>query len=208
MPQQPPATMKSSIPPKNKCFHAQSTKRPGHTTRHPKPVTHPIPDSPRVGKRILLVEDDPTVRGSLKDMLVGEGYFVIPAENGQQALDLTGRLPFDLVLLDLNMPVKDGWDTFGQLTADYPFIPIIITTGRPSQLFTAIGAGAGALLEKPIDIPTLLQTMEKLLAEPAEKRLARLAGVKTDFYYQPTTATHEWPLQASFGSSSMEEIKE
>jgi DNA-binding NtrC family response regulator len=104
------------------------------------------------------------------------------------------------------MPVMNGWDTFGQLTADYPFIPIIIATGRPSQLFTAIGAGVGALLEKPIDIPTLLQTMEKLLAEPAEKRLARLTGAKTDFYYKPATGGHEWPLQATFGSSSLEDL--
>ncbi len=199
--------MKSSASPKNKCSHANSAKRSGHTSARRKPVARPSRESLRAGRRILLVDDDPTVRGSLKDMLVGEGYFVIPAENGQQALDLAGRLPFDLVLLDLNMPVMNGWDTFGQLTAEYPFIPIIIATGRPSQLFTAIGAGAGALLEKPIDIPTLLQTMEKLLAEPAEKRLARLAGVKTDFHYHPATTSDDWPLQARFGSASLDDIE-
>lgn len=199
--------MKSSASPKNKCSHARSTKRPGHTTVHRKRVAHPSSESPRAGKRILLIDDDPGVRGSLKDMLVGEGYFVIPAENGQQALDLAGRLPFDLVLLDLNMPVMNGWDTFGQLTAEYPFIPIIIATGRPSQLFTAIGAGAGALLEKPIEIPTLLRTMEKLLAEPAEKRLARLAGTQTDFHYHPAATRDDWPLEACFGSASLDQIK-
>jgi len=193
---------------KSKYSPAHSPKQPGHSTRHHKPGAYFPGDSPRAGRRILLVDDDPAVRGSLANLLVGEGYFVIPAENGQQALDLAGRFPFDLILLDLNMPVMNGWDTFGQLTADYPFIPIIIATGRPSQLFTAIGAGVGALLEKPIDIPTLLQTMEKLLAEPAEKHLARLAGVKTDFYYQPAAGDHEWPLQGSFGSFSLEEIKD
>ncbi len=200
--------MKPNIFAKNKYSPAHSTKRRGHTTRHRKLIGCPAGDSPRAGKRILLVDDDPTVRGSLADLLVGEGYFIIPAENGQQALDLAGRFPFDLILLDLNMPVMNGWDTFGQLTADYPFIPIIIATGRPTQLFTAIGAEVGALLEKPIDIPTLLQTMEKLLAEPTEKHLARLAGVKTDFNYKPAAGDHEWPLQGSFGSSSLEEIKD
>jgi CheY-like chemotaxis protein len=92
------------------------------------------------------------------------------------------------VLLDLNMPVKNGWDTFEQLTREHPLLPIIIATARPNQLFTALSAGAGALLEKPMDIPTLLQTMEKLLAESAEQRLARLAGKETVFHYQSAKA--------------------
>ena len=159
--------------------------RPGNPSPEPLPAS---PESPRPGKRILLVDDDPTVRDSLNDVLVAEGYFVIPAENGQQALDLANQLPVDLVLLDLNMPVKNGWDTFERLTAEHPLIPIIIITARPNQLFTALSAGAGALLEKPMDIPTLLRAMETLLAETAEQRLARLAGKKTEFHYQPAPA--------------------
>lgn len=177
--------------PITKCSHAHSTKRSRQTTLNRKPVTCPLSESPRTGKRILLVDDDPTVRGSLNDVLAGEGYLVIPAGNGEEALDFAGRLSFDLILLDLNTPLKNGWDTFGQLTADYPFIPIILTTGTPNQLFTAVSAGAGALLEKPIDIPSLLPTMENLLAEPAEKRLARLAGVKADSHYKPKTGASE-----------------
>jgi CheY-like chemotaxis protein len=162
--------------------------RPWQPVRVREPVAHPSPGSSRLGKRILLVDDDPTVRDSLNDVLVSEGYFVIPAENGQQALDFAVGLPVDLVLLDLNMPVKNGWDTFEQLTREHPLLPIIIATARPNQLFTALSAGAGALLEKPMDIPTLLQTMEKLLAESAEQRLARLAGKETVFHYQSAKA--------------------
>jgi DNA-binding response OmpR family regulator len=135
-------------------------------------------------KRILLVDDDPMVRDSLKDLLVGESYYVIPAENGAEALALAARWPIDLVVLDLNMPVKNGWDTFEQLTFEHPHIPIIIATARPNQLFTALGAGAGALLEKPMDIPTLLRTIKKLLIESGERHLARLAGKDTEFFYQ------------------------
>ena len=137
----------------------------------------------RPGKRILLVDDDLTVRDSLNDVLLSEGYLVIPAENGQQALDLASKSPVDLVLLDLNMPVKNGWDTFEQLTREHPLLPIIIVTARPNQLFTAAGAGAGALLEKPLDIPAMLRAIAKLLAEPADARLQRLAGHSTEFYY-------------------------
>jgi DNA-binding response OmpR family regulator len=142
-------------------------------------------------KRILLVDDDPTVRDSLNDVLVSEGYFVIPAENGQEAIDLANQSSVDLVLLDLNLPVKNGWDTFEQLTREHPLIPIVIVTARPNQLFTAISAGAGALLEKPMDIPMLLRTMEKLLVETPGQRLARLAGVKTEFHYKAATTAPE-----------------
>ena len=169
----------------------RSTNRPGQFASRREPPAQPSLGSSRPGKRVLLVDDDPTVRDSLNDVLVSEGYFVIPAENGQQALDLAKKLPVDLVLLDLNMPIKNGWDTFERLTAEQPFLPIIIVTARPNQLFTALSAGAGALLEKPMDIPTLLRTMEQLLAEPAEQRLARLVGKKTEFHYQPATAHHD-----------------
>ena len=161
-----------------------------------KPITSARPRSPRCrctnrhAKRILLVDDDSTVRDSLNDVLRSEGYLVIPAENGQQALDLANKSSVDLVLLDLNMPVKNGWDTFEELTREHPLIPIIILTARPNQLFTAINAGVGALMEKPMDIRMLLRTMERLLVETTGQRLARLAGIETEFHYQAATAGH------------------
>jgi DNA-binding response OmpR family regulator len=93
------------------------------------------------------------------------------------------------VLLDLNMPVKGGWDTFERLTSEDPLLAVIIITARPNQLFTALGAGVGALLEKPLDFPMLLKTVSALLAESAEARLARVAGHHTDFHYLPSTGT-------------------
>jgi CheY-like chemotaxis protein len=138
-----------------------------------------------LGRRILLVDDDATVRDSLNEVLVDEGYSVVPAANGKEALELVKQSSIDLVLLDLNMPIKNGWDTFERLTADHPLIPVIIVTARANQVFTALSAGAGALLEKPMHIPALLRTIEKLLLETSEQRLARLAGKQTDFHYQP-----------------------
>ena len=183
--------MKPPISPRITPTGARSTNRPAQPAPLREPAAQPSPGNSRRRKRILLVDDDPTVRDSLNDVLVAEGYVVIPAENGQQALDLAGESAVDLVLLDLNMPVKNGWDTFERLTAEHSLIPIIIVTARPNQLFTAVSAGAGALLEKPMDIPTLLRTMEKLLAETAEQRLARLVGKKTEFHYKPAPARHD-----------------
>lgn len=170
---------------------ARSTKRPGQPVPLRETAAQPAPGSSRPGKRILLVDDDPTVRDSLSDVLVAEGYVVIPAGNGQQALELANQSAVDLVLLDLNMPVKNGWDTFEPLTREHPLLPIIIITARPNQFFTALSAGAGALMEKPMDIPTLLQTMETLLAETGEQRLARLVGKKAEFHYKPAKARRD-----------------
>lgn len=137
-------------------------------------------------KKILLVDDDPAVREMLTRVLTEENYIVIPAANGQEALDLAATAEPNLVLLDLNLPVKNGWDTFERLTAERPILPVVIITARPNQLFTALGAGAGALMEKPLDFPTLLQTIRALLDEPVELRLARLSGERADFHYAPS----------------------
>jgi CheY-like chemotaxis protein len=169
--------------------------RLAHRRNHPAPernLRHRTftPNAPAF-TRILVVDDDSAVCNSLKDVLLSEGYLVATAANGQQALDLVSRSSVDLVLLDLNMPVKNGWDTFEHLTRAHPLIPIIIATARPNQLFTAISAGVGALLEKPMDIPVLIRTIEKLLAETAEQRLARLAGQETDFHYKAAATSPE-----------------
>src|SRR5882672_107666 len=180
--------------------HPRSCNRPAHPNPHREPAANRSPVGIRPGKRILLVDDDSTVRDSLKDVLLAEGYLIITAEDGQQALDLANKSAVDLVLLDLNMPVKNGWDTFEQLTREHPFTPIIIVTARPNQLFTAVGSGVGALLEKPMDIPTLLRTMENLLAESAEQRLARLAGKNSEFTYKPALGSHEKNRQSFHAS--------
>jgi DNA-binding response OmpR family regulator len=154
----------------------------GQCTKNMKPVKFSSTRN-RGRKRVLLADDDRVVRDSLAAVLEAEGYAVVPAEDGQQALEFVSTTPIDLVLLDLNMPRKGGWDTFERLSAEHPLVPVIVITARPNQLFTAVNAGVGALLEKPLDIPMLLGTIRRLLAEPAETRLQRLAGRSTHFYF-------------------------
>jgi DNA-binding response OmpR family regulator len=161
----------------------RATNRPIESIPRREAPARPSAESPRTFPRLLLADDDATVRASLTDLLTMEGYVVIPARDGQHALELAASTEFDLVLLDLNMPVKNGWDTFEHLTSKHPLLPVVIITARPNQWFTAIGAGVGALLEKPMDIPTLLRTIRRLLAEPTKTRLARIAGQATDFHY-------------------------
>jgi two-component system phosphate regulon response regulator OmpR len=133
--------------------------------------------------RILVVDDDSSVREMLTRVLAGEGYLVWAAANGTVALEIAAAAKIDLVLLDLNMPGKSGWETFERLTAENPLLAVIIITARSNQLFTALGAGVGALLEKPLDFPKLLQTISRLFSEPVESRLARRSGSPADFYH-------------------------
>jgi DNA-binding response OmpR family regulator len=136
--------------------------------------------------RILVVDDDSSVREMLTRVLVGEGYLVWAAADGTTALEIAAAAKIDLVLLDLNLPGTGGWDTFETLTAENPLLSVIIITARSNQLFTALGAGVGALLEKPLNFPILLQTIRRLLAEPVESRLARMTGNPADLHYVHT----------------------
>jgi len=136
-------------------------------------------------QNILLVDDDPAVRRMLRRVLEDEGYLVNSAGSGKEALQKAAGMDVDLVLLDLNLPEGDGWEVFERLTVEHPFLPVIIITARSNQLFPALASGAGALMEKPLDLGKLLQTIEDLLAEPVEARRARTAGRSAEFHYLP-----------------------
>jgi len=154
------------------------------TLEMPVPVMKPKAMK-RSKRKILLVDDDPGVRQILLRLLAEEDYLVVTAANGAEALELAGTTKLDLVLLDLNMPVKDGWETFEQLATENPLLPIILITARPNQFFPALASGVGALLEKPLDFVKLFHTIQHLLEEPAELRLARSMGRPSAFHHVP-----------------------
>jgi DNA-binding NtrC family response regulator len=119
---------------------------------------------------ILLVDDNPNIRDSLGHTLRLEGYDVTLASNGQEALNALRSTGFDLVLLDLDRPVRDGWDTLGQIITISLSLPLILITGHPDQQRLAAHKGVTAVLEKPLDLPLLLGVMERALAEMAAAR--------------------------------------
>ncbi len=131
-------------------------------------------------KSVLVVDDDASVRKSIKKVLEGAGYEVSTAAEGEEAVLNFVPEQTDLVLLDLNLPLRSGWDVFERLATRCPFVPVIIITGLPNQYRNALAAGAAALIEKPIDVPALLMTMDDLLAAPKEARLRRLCGDEPD----------------------------
>ena len=136
-------------------------------------------------KRILLVDDDRSIRESLSKILRAENYEVVLAENGQEAIEKHGTERIDLLILDLNMPVKNGWATLERLVGIDPLLPVVIITGRSNQRALAETAGADALMEKPLDVPLLLQTIRELLTEPMESRARRANNRASGFRYVP-----------------------
>ncbi len=133
----------------------------------------------------MILDDDKQIRQSLLKFLQAEGYEVVLAADGQEGLDHFDPSNIDLLLLDLMLPRKSGWDVFERVTSLNPLLPIIIMTGKDKQRELAAAAGVGALMEKPLDVPLLLKTITDLLAEPAESRLKRLAGVERSMRYFP-----------------------
>jgi DNA-binding NtrC family response regulator len=124
-------------------------------------------------KRILLVDDERSIRESLRKILRAENYEIVLAENGQEAIEKHGVERIDLLILDLNMPVKSGPATLDWLVEIDPLLPVIIITGRANQGALADMAGADVLMEKPLDVPLLLQTIRELMDEPVEIRMQR-----------------------------------
>ena len=119
-----------------------------------------------VRKWILIVDDDSSVRLMLARVLGNEGYGVLTAANGVDALGLAETLSVDLVLLDLNMPEVNGWKVLEAFDAKNIAPPVIIITALPNQQEAARGAGVAMILEKPLDFPSLIQAVSKVLAKP------------------------------------------
>lgn len=136
-------------------------------------------------RKVLLVDDERSIRDSLSKVLRKEGYEVLLAENGQQAVERLAHERLDLLLLDLGLPVQDGWATLGWLTHVNPLLPVVIITGRWKQGELAAAAGADVLMEKPLDVPVLFEIIRELIAEPREARARRLHGRGPGFRHVP-----------------------
>jgi two-component system, cell cycle sensor histidine kinase and response regulator CckA len=139
-----------------------------------------------LSRRILVVEDDPDLRESLADVLEAKGHDVTTAVDGREALDTMRRVRPDVVILDLMMPVMDGWafrveQRRDPLLADTPIVAL-----SASESSSAAAVDADAYLRKPIDLQRLDRAIEDVLVarerqrEPARQaQTERLAALGT-----------------------------
>src|ERR1022692_416453 len=118
---------------------------------------------------LLVIDDDPAVRGFLRQILAGAGYIVVEAGDGRSGMSKIEPHRVDLVITDLVMPEQEGLETLQRLRAERPNLPVIVISGAfgGSYLKTARRLGATATLAKPIDPETLLRAVRDALAPPA-----------------------------------------
>ena len=125
------------------------------------------------GRAILLVEDDPDIREAIQDVLTEEGYDVAVADTGLQALDRLrcGEPLPDLILLDLMMPVMDGWQFRAEQRRhpDWGAIPVIVLSAVGNTHEKADSIGALGCLRKPLDIDELLDMLQRVLPDAARE---------------------------------------
>ena len=116
---------------------------------------------------LLLIEDNEMNRDMLSRRLARKGYVVEVAVDGQAGLDQAAALKPDLILLDMSLPVKDGWTVAGELKADPDLagIPVIALTAHAMEgdRQKALEAGCDDYDSKPVDLKRLLGKIQALL---------------------------------------------
>ncbi|NJN87342.1 MAG: response regulator [Leptolyngbyaceae cyanobacterium SL_7_1] len=130
----------------------------------PPPESFPTPSNLAL---ILVIDDDPTMRELLYQTLIRQGYCVMVASNGIQAIEEFRRCPPDLVLLDAQMPELNGFDCCRRLRQLSPnrFLPILMLTSLndTGSIDQAFAAGVSDYLTKPFNLAILLQRIQHLL---------------------------------------------
>ena len=121
--------------------------------------------------RILIVEDNEENRDSLKRRLERRGFEVLIAEDGQKGIDAATSEKPDLVLMDMNMPVLDGWEATRRIKAvpELASVPVIALTAHAmtGDRERAMEAGCTDYHTKPIEFAKLLSQIEHILAGSA-----------------------------------------
>jgi CheY-like chemotaxis protein len=110
---------------------------------------------------VLVVDDDTSILDTVSSILSGEGYDVVGAATGEEALAAVARKQPVLILLDMRMPVMDGWAVARALREQGIKVPIVVMTAAESAKRWADEVGAEGYLAKPFGLDDLLATVER-----------------------------------------------
>ncbi len=140
---------------------------------------------------VMVVEDDLPLRKMMCAFLQMNGYRPVQASNGDEALDLTGKVMPDLVIADVMMPVMDGWELTGELRRLYPMLPIMLVTARDTLEDKRKGFSSGAddYLTKPVDLDEMLLHVNALLRRAQSMTSHQLRVGNTVLDYDSLTVT-------------------
>jgi len=112
--------------------------------------------------RILLVDDNEDFLDSTKDVLDDEGYDVVTATSGEEAIELAGTQTFDVILMDIKMPGMNGVESFIEMKRRNPKVKVIMVTAYSVEdlIRQALNEGVFAVLSKPLDIDGLFHMLD------------------------------------------------
>ena len=129
------------------------------------PGSHTVDHTPSesTGSRILLVDDEQELLSVYGQALRDEGYLVLCARNGKEALRCLETSSFDLVILDVVMPVMDGIEALGKIVSRYRNTPIILHSGYPNYHTDFMTWLADAFVVKSSDVSILKEAVKALL---------------------------------------------
>ncbi len=115
--------------------------------------------------RILVVEDEQHLAEGLRFNLEAEGYDVEVVDTGEAALERVAQSPFDVMVLDVMLPGKDGFTVIGEMRAGGHFVPTLMLTarGQPEDVLKGFAAGADDYLAKPFELSILIARIRGLL---------------------------------------------
>ncbi|KMT20982.1 response regulator transcription factor [Clostridium cylindrosporum] len=121
--------------------------------------------------RILVADDDERIVRLITDFLTHQGYIVESASNGEEALELFEKGTFDLIILDIMMPIYDGWVVCKEIRKTSN-VPIIILTAKDSDLDELFGfeIGADDYVSKPFNIALLVARIKRLLKDSSSNK--------------------------------------
>ena len=122
--------------------------------------------------RILIVDDDESIRNTVKIILEDEGYSVDLASTGNEAIKMTEKTAYNVALLDIRLPDMEGVELLKLIKDNVPRTRKIMVTGYPSMqnAITALNKNADAYLVKPVDVEKLLNTVKDQLRQQEEEK--------------------------------------
>ena len=128
-------------------------------------------------RKILVVDDDPTMVKLINVNLKLNNYSVVEATSGEQALDVLGKEPLDLVVLDIMMPGVDGWEVLKRIRGDNETkeMPVILVTAKTqdSDVIRGLELGADEYVIKPFNPLLLVEVIKMVLDRSYDERLER-----------------------------------
>jgi CheY-like chemotaxis protein len=124
--------------------------------------------------RILVSDDDPIIRKLLFEVLSSDGHQVTVTENGLQALKEVQKQPFDLVFMDVHMPIMNGLETLISIRSLYPEMAVAMMDSYPDQLVReAESRGALTCIHKPFDLDEIRIVIEEVGSTTRKERKVR-----------------------------------